>query len=322
MTCETSIELLPWLLNGTLEQPEKDQLWQHLTGCEPCRAALAETRDAYRLFTAHVSSEDLVAYVWDRPATVAAELIETHLAGCAPCAAEAELARMSRRLEEEGNLVPFPARRVEQARPTFVWRSAALAASVLLVVSAAGWWQSARTARSLAIEQEARPVPAPAAAGQEQPTRALSELQAKIRDYEKREGERAKELETAQAALGDLSERVARLSEPQVNTWSGNLQPGVFRGGEDEQTLLRNQTASLSLEAKGPDTPREVTIVDPAGKSLWKGSDLVKRDDLGYYPIITIPPGFFKETGRHTLQLWSVENGERVARESYTLTVR
>jgi hypothetical protein len=321
MTCETSIELLPWLLNGTLEQPEKDQLVQHLAGCERCRTALAESRDTYRLFTTHVGSEDLVAYVWDQPATLAAEVIERHLAGCAPCAAEAELARMSRRLEEDANVVPFPTRQVVK-RPALVWRTAALAASVLLVVSATGWWQSAQTSRSLTAQPEAVPTQDPETPDQSQAQEALTRLQDQLREYEKRQGELAESLETAQAAVGGLKDQVARLSEPQDDTWIGNLQPGVYRGGEPEESLSRHQAASLTLEAQGPDTPRELTIVDPAGNTLWKSSNRLERDDLGFYPTITLPPGYFKLPGRYTLQLWSVENGERVPRESYTLTVK
>jgi hypothetical protein len=318
MTCETSIELLPWLLNGTLEQPQKDELLQHLASCERCREALAETRDAFRLFTAHVSAEDLVAWVWDRPATVAGEVIERHLESCAQCAAEAELARMSRRLEEDEKVVLFPARKEERPRASFVWRAAALAASVALVVAAAGWWQSAQTASSLARQEEARPAPAPVVP----PTEAsrLAELETQVQQYETRQGELNEKLASASAAVGQLESQVARLMEPQVNTWNGTLEAGQYRGGEDEQILPHDRMANLSLEARSPETEREVTLLDATGKVIWKPAVPLRRDQGGYYSI-DFSAGFL-EPGRYTLQLWSVESGERVQRESYTLVVK
>lgn len=322
MTCETSIELLPWLLNGTLEQPEKDQLLQHLAGCERCRTALAESRDAYRLFTTHVGSEDLVAYVWDQPATLAAEVIERHLAGCAPCAAEAELARMSRRLEEDANVVPFPTRQVVK-RPALVWRTAALAASVLLVVSATGWWQSAQTAKSIAQEEAARPtpvlVPPPAQTPSAEEARS-AELRARLQEAVERTGELAAEAEATAQVAARLESEVERLRQPQVNAWNEYLEAGVVRSASDGVEIPRDTVATPLLEAQGPESDRYPTVLDESGKVLWEGTKPLVRANRQY--SVSFPAGWFPKPGRYTLQLWSVENGERVPRESYTLTVK
>lgn len=322
MTCETSIELAPWLLNGTLEQAEKDELLQHLAGCARCREAVAETRDAYRLFAAHVSAEDLVDWAWDRPTTVAPVLIEQHVAGCAQCAAEAELVRMSRRLEEDEKIVPFTARRQERPRSSVVWRTAALAASVALVVAATGWWRSAKTAGPVAREVrpavEARPAPAPVLPPNEG-TR-LAELQAQVKEYEARQSELNEQLASASATVGRLADQVARLTEPQLNVWIDTVGAGVYRGTPEEQGFPHDLMANLSLEPKGPATDREVVLLDAAGQVFWKPSALLRRAPDGFYSI-SFPAGFFKP-GRYTLQLWSVENGERVQRETYTLVVR
>src|SRR4051812_22598037 len=105
MTCDQAIELLPWYLNGTLESGELAEVRQHLETCERCRAALAETGQAWSVFTQHVPAQDLVALAWGEDPSLAAE---EHLAACAECAAELEMARMSRRLEEEDNVAVFP----------------------------------------------------------------------------------------------------------------------------------------------------------------------------------------------------------------------
>ena len=49
MNCDLAAELLPWLLNGTLEAGERRRLVEHLRGCSACRAALADTQVAWDL---------------------------------------------------------------------------------------------------------------------------------------------------------------------------------------------------------------------------------------------------------------------------------
>jgi Putative zinc-finger len=147
MTCDQSIELLPWLLNGTLDAGERAEVRHHLATCERCRLALTETRQAWTVFAQHIPAQDLVALAWgDLPSGIDAAAAEEHLASCAQCAAELEMTRMSRRLEEEDNVALFPAakpRPVAGAAPRS-WRAAALAAGLATLVAAGGWFHAAR----------------------------------------------------------------------------------------------------------------------------------------------------------------------------------
>lgn len=156
MNCETAIELLPWLLNGTLEASERDAVRLHLKDCEPCRWALAQTGEAWAVFDQHLPSAALVALAYGEAApNLAAEWVEQHLATCARCAADLELARTSRRLEEEENLLPFvaPAQK-RTATPAGADRTyrrmqlSALAAGLLGVVALGGWLSTAQLAHS------------------------------------------------------------------------------------------------------------------------------------------------------------------------------
>jgi len=143
MTCDQAIELLPWLLNGTLEAGERDEVRRHLETCSRCREALAETRQAFDVFDQHLPSLTLVALAHGEPPADAA-LAERHLASCPQCSAELELARMSRRLEEDGNIALFPGKPVRQTgREPRAWRAAALAAGLAGLVATGGWLQSA-----------------------------------------------------------------------------------------------------------------------------------------------------------------------------------
>jgi hypothetical protein len=149
MTCDQAIELLPWYLNGTLDAGEREEVRKHLTACERCRQALAETRQAWSVFAQHIPSQDLVALAWGQtPSGIDPAAAEEHLASCAACAAELEMARMSRRLEEDDNVALFP---VAKPRPGAgaaprTWRAAALAAGLAAVVAMGGWVHTAQQA--------------------------------------------------------------------------------------------------------------------------------------------------------------------------------
>src|SRR3954454_9110917 len=133
INCDEAIEYLPWLLNGSLEAGESGEVRRHLATCERCRAAWNDTRDAWTIFSQHLPSEALVALAYgETPAGVDPALTERHLASCPECAAELELARTSRRLEEDDKIVPFPGPRPskETSETSRGWRAAALAAGL------------------------------------------------------------------------------------------------------------------------------------------------------------------------------------------------
>ncbi|HET6344407.1 MAG TPA: zf-HC2 domain-containing protein, partial [Myxococcota bacterium] len=198
MTCEQAIERLPWLLNGTLEGEELQEVQHHLETCESCRKALAETRDAWRLFNQHLPSQALVALAYGEvPEGLDAALAERHVASCPQCAAELELARMSRRLEEANNLAlftPKPAPVRDTAREYRTWRGAALAASLVGLIAIGGWFQSA---------QRVHLVPGI------QATQAALETEMKAQQ-----------------------EQIKRISQPQINVWNQQVHwDEVERGG-------------------------------------------------------------------------------------------
>lgn len=155
MTCEQAIEILPWYLNGTLEATEREEARRHLATCEACRRALAETRDAWRIFDRHLPSEALVALAWgETPEGIDPALAGRHLAGCPQCAAELELARTSRHLEEDDRIALFPAkpaaapaREVRRDGEYRTWRGAALAAGLAAVLAMGGSFFYAQQAK-------------------------------------------------------------------------------------------------------------------------------------------------------------------------------
>ena len=51
-------DLLPWLVNGTLDQGDRARVEQHLAECEECRVDLALEQDLHK----RMAADDRVAY--------------------------------------------------------------------------------------------------------------------------------------------------------------------------------------------------------------------------------------------------------------------
>lgn len=125
MTCDSTIERLPWLLNGTLPGTEQAEVVAHLRGCAACRAELAATGAAWEIFAAHLPAERLVDYALGLPAAdLSRAEIETHLASCPECRAEVDRVRRAER-------APVPTRRVRRTAVESSLRRLALAAALV-----------------------------------------------------------------------------------------------------------------------------------------------------------------------------------------------
>ena len=331
MNCDLAMEFLPWLLNGTLEAAERDEVRRHLATCESCRAALNDTREAWTIFAQHLPSDALVALAYgEAPAGVNPEVAERHLASCPECAAELELARTSRRLEEDDRIAVFPGTRtrpVKSAGGDRTWRAAALAAGLTGIVALGGWFHEFRTADDLADRlarapkaEQSRPAPAPPLAANA--SLAEEQLRSQLQASREKQDELAKSLEAASGKLASIEQKASALLQPQVNVWSDSVSgsPDVVRDGgkPSEQVLPGSRLAVPILGADSTNAVRDVEILDSRGSVLWSGSGLRSTDSQEYR--LAIPPGFLKP-GKYTIQLYASENGKRVKRESYRIRV-
>jgi hypothetical protein len=100
MACDAVCERLPWLLNGSLEGSEAEEVRRHLATCARCRAEMEETRQAAAVFGAHLPAGVIMDLAWDAALSEHDDaMARRHLDGCRECAEELALARESRRLE-------------------------------------------------------------------------------------------------------------------------------------------------------------------------------------------------------------------------------
>lgn len=310
MTCDQAIELLPWLLNGTLEAAERPEVLRHLATCDRCREALAETRKTWSTFDQHIPSQDLVALAWgETPSGIDPALAEAHLASCPQCAAELELARMSRRLEEEDNVALFPAARPRTtpiAAPR-TWRAAALAASLTAVVAASGWiytFQQMSEPSRLAQTPESAPAPLPvpsqpSSGGAISLRQKVAQLEGDLQRLIGLQQENEKKVADAQAQVAQLEKEREILVQPHAADIV--MFNEVVRDSSAVQgTEVRADASStLLLPARGATGKGSAEILDESGKTLFRVSGLTQTD--GFYSVV-LPPRALRP-GRYTVRI-------------------
>ncbi|MES1242577.1 MAG: zf-HC2 domain-containing protein [Acidobacteriota bacterium] len=330
MNCEHSIELLPWYLNGTLDEGESREVREHLAGCEDCRQALEDTRLAAAIYSQHIPSEALVALAWGEPPEGHdPEVLERHLQSCPDCAADFELVRTSRQLEEDDRISlfsrPAPRAPAQLAPARAPWRSAALAASLAGMVAASGWIWTAGQARDLEHRlAEVRPAPvATALAPQAPPEDAaarekLAEMSAQVETLRRQTEEMRGQL-TRIASAGSAGDTGPA---PRVNVEVVGLRPAadVIRGASGEATELpAGASAVAMLEPAHQETHKNhrIEVVDASGKVVWSGDEL-HRSEQGDFTVLL--PAL--KPGSYTIRLSATEGGKRVELESYAIRVR
>ncbi len=353
MNCERATELLPWYLNNTLDATESREVREHLASCEGCRKALDDTRRAWTIFDQHIPSEALVALAWGEepegylPGSPGfRETLEAHLQSCPECAAELELVRMSRRLEEDDRIAVFskpaqaPEKQLRQARPQGNWRAAALAAGLTCIVAGGGWIWSAGQAEDMrsrlasvsaapeptAAGTTGAPAPVPPSAPPAPPSPSgagsesdrLASLAAEIDRLRQSEADMRRQTTEMQDQLS----RIVAGPTPQVNLAIADLRPtaDVVRGGTAEPTILPAGTVSAAiLQPAHAETHKDhrIEAVDAAGKVVWSAEGL-RRSAQGDFPVLL--PAL--KPGAYTLRIAAQEAGKRVELETYEVQVR
>jgi anti-sigma factor RsiW len=281
MNCDQAIEILPWLLNDSLQAQEREEVRRHLETCSRCREALAETQGAWRIFGQHLPSEALVALAYgEAPTDLDPALAERHLASCPQCAAELEMATLSRRLEEEDKIAVFPGKPRRQPQETGSyrgwrgWRATALAASLAGLVAVSGWVHSARQAQAPAGQTEIASVGHPQAA-------------------------------TFLSVSPD--EAVERGKAGQIADLPAGAPESVLALGSPRSSAYRDYDVEIRDAGNASGN---------GGRPLFTIHG-VQRNPDGYYTL-SVPKGSLKP-GSYTIQVFGVEGSRREALETYSV---
>lgn len=145
MNCQHAIELLPWLINGSLDGEEGRLTRKHLAGCEECRREAGEAARAWEVLTQHITSLALAEYAQGLPpSALEPKRIERHLALCPACRQELEWATTDRVFElatvrqARAGAASQPGRSSGAGVRSVRWRSIAVAASLTALVASGG----------------------------------------------------------------------------------------------------------------------------------------------------------------------------------------
>lgn len=157
--CREVSQLLPFYLNGSLDEVAAHQVRSHLATCNACLQEERDTRTVWDLYEGHLPVELILDVALDQPMSPQRrQLVEDHLATCERCAAEVTLARQA---PAEGtskdSTLPgsafgqseLLARRKPPAVPLKPghWQGLAWAACLATLIATGGWfwtWQQLR----------------------------------------------------------------------------------------------------------------------------------------------------------------------------------
>lgn len=324
MDCQHVTEILPWLMNGSLDAAELEAARAHLAGCEQCRRELQETAFAGAVFQQHAPEEALVDYAFNRPSPdYDREMIERHLAECEQCAAELEMLEESRRLlDAEDNVIAFKPKSRAKAniseaalmrRPARLWAYGAIAASVIGFVALTGWWWNWRQARDLNERQIAM-------------SRRVAGLEAENQQLRQAQPQSASQLEQANREIASLKSQVEELSSPQINIPVLEVLPQEMteRGERERVNQLqiprgaRAITLILNSQSAVESKSYSLEILDARRGAVLSQQGLVRHSTGDYTINIStelLPPGIY------TFNVYGQVGGKRVKIESYRVRV-
>jgi hypothetical protein len=270
MDCAAASERLPWLLTGSLEAAEAEEVRTHLEGCPRCRQEMDETRRAAAVFDAHLPSSVILDLAWERPLeTDLSELARVHLEKCASCRDELELARASRQLE------PLWAE-TSPGRRSPAWRVVVLPATLAAGLVLGLWWG---THGDDAVSDSPQTI-----------TR-IAALEA--------------ELARLRAAMATRDVPAPRIAVPRLNLPVFEILPSlVKRGAGDEANEIRVPAGATEIALLlGTDAATgaraALTIEDDQGRQVWRGEGLVAGPPGGYVvvmPVELLPDGSYTMT--------------------------
>lgn len=291
MNTKEVIEKLPWLMNGTLDPSEAEEVRRTLRESEECRIELKELAEAGVLFGGRIPRDVLLSYIsgeeiapYDREAIE--RLLDASPAGAeewqmaseswnATRQAESSETTESKRETEvatpasapssvpterpEATVIPF---RKPEGGPTQVpsaWRNAAIAASIVAAVGLGGW---------------------------------LNALQ--------------------KPSLGGFNPTVVEV---------GALESDIVLRNNGTVSVVERATPDgvqlISLDGDGG--VRTLELLDASGELAWAPQQEFRGDEYGDF-IVALPGNL--AAGKYTVQLYDGPVGDREPAERYAIELR
>jgi hypothetical protein len=286
MDCREATELLPWYLNGMLDERERRDLRGHLDGCARCREELTHTREAAALFDSHLAPAEIVMLTaGEPPPGPQTEELLSHVAECAECTEELALAR-------EGLQAVAAAPDPVSSRPARrLWAAGGVAAAAFLAgVATTRLWAPGPTGdgpRVAALESEVN--------------RLHGEL-ARARD-----------------SAGPQKNLPVIELLPQERAVRGPEGPSVPPSPSGRQLAGPFAAVSLVYDGRGAYDDYQLQVDDPAGRVVWSADGMARQPDGDFTALL---PMALVRGDRHTLRLSGRRGTSWVALATYVLDLR
>lgn len=323
MNCERVAELLPWLLNGTLDEPTRDAMDTHVAACPHCQRERSDTDFALDAFGRHVTPEELVEYAFGRPIDRAdTETIESHLASCDACRDQLALVRESR------NLMAIEGETRTPAIAPVAWHARLrssiplpLAAGLVLATLIGSWTWTRREA----LVSEARLAEYRQGAGQ------VAGLEAELQQQRRRLADAGAELrqqhDRATSERAALESRLNALAVPQADVPVVEIYPIALaeRDGRrqindiDLSPAAASVTLILNAQARSSSTRYGLDLVDGQGRIVWGARGVTRRAADEYtltLPAALIPPGLYR------IDIYGDQTRTTFRTETYQIRIR
>ena len=289
MNQKQAIERLPWLLNGTLDEDEQQQVERWIADSPQVCEELENTRQIWQLQAVQPPAEDLVAYVEGTLEDDDREWVETYLERSESGRQEVALLRQGRMLVEavdggEITMLPQkPGAAVPRASATPLpqrntWLTAVAAALVSAIGASLIWWQTMGSAGPETVGQVAD-----------------GRLNVPIVEM----------LPNSSVLRGDGASDTG-VSDPSVTDPSVTL-----KHDQDRVVLI------LVSEQDPGSVPLAIEARDTADAVFWSAQGL-ERDPRGEYTVsLTVP----RDVEHISLEIFTTSGGQRQTIDRYRLRI-
>jgi flagellar biosynthesis GTPase FlhF len=347
MDCNRIEELLPWLVNGSLPEPETSFVKEHLARCAKCKQSLNETKFMLTATQTHVPIEILIDYASERALkSYDPILFEKHLAVCDECSEQLKLASESFDSIETAKVISFAEAKEKRKAAVVVpvsatslfWKYAAIAACLLFMFTL-GYLiyslqamrnlqseQIAQTERINTLENETKRKGEEYSKNQNESQKEIENLKNKVAEKEKEIAEKERELERKSQTSSQQITQSKNNQQAQANVVAMDVFPSsVSRSDSENRNVLviprnaQSVTMILNSQSSSGASRYAIELADSSGRIVWRNNNMRRYSSNDF--TINIAAQMIR-TGNYIINIFSLDKGQKTKIETYQIAFR
>jgi hypothetical protein len=346
MDCNRISELLPWLVNGSLPEPETSLVKEHLARCAKCKQSLNDVKFMLAATQTHVPIEILIDYASERALkNYDPILFEKHLAVCDECNEQLKLASESFDSIETAKVISFAEAKEKRKAAVVVpvsatslfWKYAAIAACLLFMFTL-GYLiyslqamrnlqseQIAQTERINTLENETKRKGEEYGKNQNESQKEIKSLKNKVAEKEKELAEKERELERKSQTASQPTTQ-SNTQQAQANVVAMDVFPSsVLRSDSANRNVLaiprnaQSVTMILNSQSSSGASRYAIELVDSSGRVVWRNNNMRRYSSNDF--TINIAAQMIR-TGNYIINIFSLDKGQKTKIETYQIAFR